>query len=81
MKKKQELTFEQGLAKLEEIADSMEDATLPLDNLMSKYEEGIKLSSMLESQLKLAKARLNELTLSNSGEIVATPFETHEEEI
>ena len=37
---KKETTFEQSLARLERIVSEMEGGTLPLDDMMKRFEEG-----------------------------------------
>ena len=49
---KKPATFEAGLETLEKIAQQMESADLPLDELMKLYEEGLTLSHELESRLR-----------------------------
>ncbi len=48
MKKKN--TFEEDLARLQEIVENMESG-LDIESAMSLYEEGFKLSTQLESRL------------------------------
>lgn len=67
-KKSMEPTFEEELARLEELAERMEQGELPLDELMSAYEEGSKLSKSLTERLNKAKARLNEVKSGKNGE-------------
>lgn len=68
-KKNAEPTFEEELARLEELADKMEQGELPLDELMNAYEEGSKLSQTLAGRLNRAKARLSEVKTGKNGEV------------
>lgn len=65
-------TFEAGLEALEKIAQQMEEATLPLDELMKLYEEGLTLSGELEARLKAARGRMQEIRKGTDGKPVAT---------
>ena len=61
-KKPVELSFEEGLAKLEEIAKMMEITDVPLADLLMQYEEGIKLSQYLSDKLTSAQATMKAIT-------------------
>ena len=58
---KKAVSFEEGLARLESIADEMEKGELPLEKLMKLYDEGIKLSGELEQKLADAQNRMQEV--------------------
>lgn len=72
-KKSAEPTFEAGLAKLEALADQLEQGELPLNELMNACEEGARLTRTLQDQLNRAKARLNEVKADRSGTIDVRP--------
>lgn len=71
---KKELSFEQGLERLEGIAQQMEQGELPLEELLKLYEEGAALSEKLSKKLDAAKARMQEVRADKSGapELVST---------
>lgn len=50
--------FEKAIAGLEEIVAAMEEEQLPLEDLVSKFEEGTKLLTHCETVLATAKKRL-----------------------
>ncbi len=52
------LTYEQAFARLEEIVDKMSAASVPLDELMKLYEEGVGLAGHCEALLKSYDAKL-----------------------
>jgi exodeoxyribonuclease VII small subunit len=54
-------SFEQDLKRLEEIADSLENNSADLDEVISLYEEGIKLSKSCMKKLNEAELRITEL--------------------
>ena len=69
--KKKSLSFEQGLERLEIIAGQMERGELALDELMTLYEEGIRLSEELRQKLESANNRLMEVRLGRDGQPTA----------
>jgi exodeoxyribonuclease VII small subunit len=69
-KKNAEPTFEEDLARLEALADTMEQGELPLEELMAAYEEGAALAKTLQQRLSRAKARLSEVKADKDGNIV-----------
>lgn len=52
------LDFEKAVAELEAIVSSMEEEQLPLEELVSGYEKGVKLLSRCEAVLQSARERL-----------------------
>jgi exodeoxyribonuclease VII small subunit len=69
-KKNAEPTFEEDLARLEALADTMEQGEIPLDELMAAYEEGAALAKTLQQRLSRAKARLSEVKADKDGNVV-----------
>ena len=61
------LNFEEGLNRLEAIADAMEKGELPLDELLKLYEEGVKLSADLTAKLDAAEGRMMEVRQGQGG--------------
>ncbi|OIR14947.1 exodeoxyribonuclease 7 small subunit [mine drainage metagenome] len=55
------LSFEESLARLEKIVDSMESGDVPLAELLSKFEEGNRLLQACEARLKEAELRIEQL--------------------
>jgi exodeoxyribonuclease VII small subunit len=55
------LSFEDALAQLESIVESMESGQVPLAELLSKFEEGNKLLKVCEARLKDAELRIEQL--------------------
>ena len=56
-----ELKFEDQMKKLEEIVEKLESNDVDLDDSISLYEEGLKLSKSLKEQLKKFEKKINEL--------------------
>jgi len=66
-KKKLKSSFEKNLARLEEIGNLLESQEIGLEEAISIFEEGIKLSKSCATTLKKAELKITELTkeLSN----------------
>ena len=62
-------SFEERLEKLEALAQKMEQGALPLEELLRNYEEGLKLSQTLETELAQARARMMEVKSGKAGEV------------
>lgn len=60
-RKKSETGFEQKLSRLEEIAELLEKEDLNLDDSISLFEEGVKLSKECLIVLQDAELRITEL--------------------
>ena len=52
------LTYEQATKRLENIIDKLEEGSLSLDESLSLYEEGIKLSEFCMKKLDNAKQKI-----------------------
>lgn len=59
---KKELTYEQAISRLEEIVGILEKNEVSLDEALSLFEEGTKLTSFCTDKLKNAKAKITEIT-------------------
>ncbi len=67
---KKQPSFEDRLTALEELVRKMEGGSLPLNESLAAYEEGIRLSKQLTDELAAAEKRMLELS---SGQL--TPME------
>lgn len=72
-------SFENGLEMLEGIAQKMESAEQPLDELMKLYEEGLKLANDLEERLQSARGRMLEIRKNQSGKPEAVPCDIEQQ--
>ena len=75
MAAKKKRTFEEQLSALEEMIASMEAGGLSLEESMKRYEEGVKLVSALEEELKQAEQRLTVLRQNADGTENEIPLE------
>ena len=60
-KKKQQHNFEKDLSRLEEISELLESNEIGLEDSISLYEEGIKLSKSCLNTLKKAELKVTKL--------------------
>lgn len=74
-----EPTFEQALARLEEIAHQLESGDLPLEQAIALAEEGAKLSQLCEEQLTSAEGKILQF-VERMGRPELEPFEPEEAE-
>jgi exodeoxyribonuclease VII small subunit len=73
--KASEQTFETAMERLEHIVEEMESDKLPLEDLLTRYEEGVKLARVCEEKLKAAEQRIEIITRNAAGEPQLEEFE------
>lgn len=61
------MTYEQAMARLEEIVTKLDDGSLPLDESIKLFEESTKLASFCNTSLEKAKLKINELSEKQEG--------------
>ena len=61
------LPFEKALERLEGIVGELEAGKLPLEESLNRFEEGVKLTRFLESELDRAEKRVEELVETPGG--------------
>jgi exodeoxyribonuclease VII small subunit len=64
MSDKKTMSFEDKLKRLEEVTEKIEGEDLPLQEVLSLYEEGKKLAMELQKELKEAEEKVAELNVS-----------------
>jgi len=67
------LPFEEALRKLESIVESMESEELPLETLLTKYEEGTLLVKTCQEKLAEAELKIQRLEKTSAGEFNLKP--------
>lgn len=72
---KENKSFEESLNELEKITTELEKGDLSLDDAISKFESGIKLSKECTEKLENAEKRINILVQKENGELVEEQFE------
>jgi exodeoxyribonuclease VII small subunit len=70
-----EIKFEEALTRLEEIVEKLEDGDLPLDESLSAFEEGIRLSRICAKLLNEAERKVEILTKGEDDQLIAKPYE------
>ncbi len=80
MPRKKEPTFEESLARLEEIVGEMEQGELALNDLVMKYSEGITLANQCSQSLQRAEKAMDLLVQDRDGEAVTTPLTIEKEQ-
>ena len=74
MATKKKLTFEQSMARLEEIVSQLEKGDAPLEQAMALFEEGARLLRGCTKQLDEAEQKVTLLTAGEDGSPVEQPF-------
>lgn len=69
-------SFEDALARLETIVESMESGDIPLAELLAKFEEGNTLLKTCEARLKEAELKIEQLKKQKDGSPSLTSFDT-----
>lgn len=67
-----ELSYEQAIARLEEIVKLLEQKDLELEQAISLYEEGLSLIRYCENKLKEAKTRVEVILKTKEGFVLET---------
>ena len=73
-----ELKFEDGLKKLEELVNQLDDGSLSLEESISYYEIGVKLKSHCEKLLKTAELKI--LKVSDKEKVVTEELQVGDNE-
>ena len=71
---KKEMTFENALARLEQIVRTLEEGTNDLDASLQAFEEGISLVRLCSEKLEGAEQKVKQL-LADANGVTAVPFE------
>lgn len=69
-----EIKFEEALKKLEKVVSDLEKGDMSLEDSLSRYEEGIKLSKVCSRQLEAAKSKV-ELLMKSGSKFDIKPFD------
>ena len=67
--------FESAIARLEEIVEAMESDKMPLEELIVRYEEGVKLVKVCQEKLQTAERRIEIIGKGAGGKPQLTEFE------
>lgn len=67
--------LEEALARLEEIVGETEKTPPPLEELIRRYEEGMRLLAACREKLDAAERRIEIITRDARGNVALEPFE------
>ena len=67
-------TFEESLARLEDITRQLEEGEISLDESLKIFDEGVKLARICQEKLESAQAKVD-LLLKKDGTFTRVPFE------
>ena len=67
------LPFEEAMQRLEAIVDAMESEDLPLESLLARYEEGMKLARVCQAKIADAELKIQQLEKSAAGTLSLKP--------
>ena len=71
---KKTMSFEENLARLEEILQLLESGDAKLDELLKLYEEGVSLIRSCNAQLQSAEQKVKMLQMQPDGSVAAIDF-------
>ena len=73
------MNFEAAMDRLEAIVEEMESGKMQLEDLIVRYEEGMKLVRTCQERLASAEQRIEIITRNHAGKPVVKPFEATSE--
>ena len=76
-----ELNFEGAMDRLEKIVEQMESGKLPLEDLIVRYEEGMKLVKTCQERLANAEQKIEIITRNSAGKAVVKEFDPPKEPV
>jgi exodeoxyribonuclease VII small subunit len=76
---RKELSFEDALKRLEEIASEIEGGKIGLEESITRYEEGMKLVTRCRDILCQAEQRIKKVQPTPTGDLEAVPLEAPNE--
>ncbi|MBI5383592.1 MAG: exodeoxyribonuclease VII small subunit [Verrucomicrobia bacterium] len=71
----EEMPFEEAMKKLETIVEAMEAGDLPLETMLARYEEGVKLARHCQARLEEAEVKIQQLERNAAGELALKPLD------
>lgn len=66
--------FEDGLERLEKIVDELEKGSVPLEQALKLFEEGMRLSTTCRKELEEAEGKV-EILLKQNGKLQPEPYD------
>lgn len=62
-----DISFEAALKRLEDVVGDLESGRLSLEESLSRFEEGMRLSKLCQQKLKGVELRIEKLVAENGG--------------
>jgi exodeoxyribonuclease VII small subunit len=72
-------SFEDAMARLDAIVAQLEEDKLPLDEMLSRYEEGIALARYCGDKLEAAEQKVRLIAQKADGSVTLESFDDGEE--
>ncbi len=69
------LSFEDALAKLENIVRELESGRIKLDDAVSAYEKAVALKKLCQDKLQAAALKVEKIEVAKDGTLSTTPLE------
>ncbi len=76
--KNAELSFEKAMERLEAIVEEMESGKMQLEDLLVRYEEGMKLVNVCQERLARAEQKIEIITRDHAGKVAVKNFDAAE---
>lgn len=76
----EEPAFEEALQRLETIVESMESDDLPLEQLLTRFEEGTRLARLCQNRLADAEIKIQKLEQDLAGDLTLKPVAADNED-
>ncbi|MFQ5743123.1 MAG: exodeoxyribonuclease VII small subunit [Acidobacteriota bacterium] len=76
--KDNELSFDQALAQLEELAAKLEEGDVPLEDALQVYERAVGLFTLCRGRLDGMEQRIEQLSEDLDGTLRSEPMDTDE---
>lgn len=74
------IPFETAVERLEGVVEAMEAEDLPLESLLAKFEEGVRLAQTCQTKLSEAELKVKQLEKNLAGELKVKPLNLAEGE-
>ncbi len=80
MQKKNDLTLQKAMERMEEIGEIFYEGSISLDEHVKLFEEACKLYQFCSKELEAMENRVKILTKTSDGELAETPFDYNAED-
>ena len=74
------LSFEEALARLENIVRELEAGRIKLDDAVTAYEQAVALKNLCEQKLQSAKLKIEKIEVEKDGTVQLTPLDKADEQ-